>query len=106
MKTSDSNLETAKEVSSDEALEKSHLADFLIKNSQDVREMIFSEMSLDMTRDACIEKALEEGREIGRKKGREIGRKEEEDKWQRIVADKDAVIAELRAQLSKSRGAK
>jgi len=48
----------------------------------------------------ALEVREEEGREEGREEGFEKGREDEREKWIPIVAEKDAEIARLKAQLA------
>jgi len=71
-------------------IENGIMSEFLEKHSTEVMNMLITEWN------------TEEAVEVSFEEGQEKGRKEEREKWQVVVADKDAEIALLREQLRSS----
>ena len=74
---------------------------FLAKQGLEVNSMLMTEFNIDIAKEVWQEEAREDGREEGRIEGREEGREEgiteAAEKYEQLIADKDAEIAKLAA---------
>jgi hypothetical protein len=80
---------TAVEMAIKECIEQGILAEYLKSNASEVINMIFQEWNWD------------DAKTVWQREAEERGKEQSDKEWKPIVAEKDAIIAELQAQLSK-----
>jgi hypothetical protein len=88
-----------------ECIDQGILAEYLRKNASEVSNMILQDWNWEDAKTVWQKEAEERGMKLGEKRGMKLGEKRGEErsdlKWKSVIADKEAQIAELQAQLEK-----
>jgi flagellar biosynthesis/type III secretory pathway protein FliH len=78
------------------------LTEYLSNNASEVSNMLLQEWNLEDAKIVWQREAREDGLKDGLERGEKLGMERSDQKWKSVIADKDALIAELQARLEKS----